>query len=189
MKYRVLQRFLTEDCLYIPGDIYVNVPPSKFTKNLVKYEFIEEAEDIPESWEENGIVSKIAGVIIAPEDYVEGDKKHFTFDEALEIEKKLEDGWRLPTRSEWALICEEFGQKDGKLDKSTLIHNLHLKQNGYIMDNNHYDAGNLGYYWSSTALSSTSAYTLYFYSNVFPSITSARYNGLSVRCVKENKIN
>ena len=45
-------------------------------------------------------------------------------------------------------------------------------------------AGNLGYYWSGRALSSSRAYYLYFDSSIVdPSNDYGRYNGLSVRCV------
>lgn len=62
-------------------------------------------------WNKDGIRSELAKVLIAPEDYVEDEKKYFTWEEACEIKDKLNNGWRLPTRSEWVLICEEFGQK------------------------------------------------------------------------------
>ena len=83
---------------------------------------------------EEPIYSKLANIEIAPGDYVEGGL--FTWEEALEIEKNLSDGWRLPTRSEWALIAEEFGQdENGELIAEVLRKKLSL--------------GGC-YYWSST---------------------------------------
>lgn len=66
-------------------------------------------------WDEYAIPAITAGVEIAPNDYWELDDKcerkdHFTWYEAKEIETKLAiRGWRLPTRSEWVAIVEEFG--------------------------------------------------------------------------------
>ncbi len=55
---------------------------------------------------------------------------------------------------------------------------------GYVASGSLNGVGSEGYYWSSTAGSSTHAYDLYFYSSVVnTSDTSYRYNGISVRCV------
>lgn len=189
MNYKVLQRFLTKKGLYMPGDVYENPNPGKFTKNLVRYGFIEESpanESKYGAWERDGVKSTLAGVIIAPEDYAEGDKKHFTWDEAMKIEKKLDNGWRLPTRSEWALICEEFGQKDGELNADTLIKNIGVGRHGYAASGGIFNVGSYGYCWSSTPSGSDSAYYLCLgssYAN--PSSISARCNGFSVRLVKD----
>lgn len=135
------------------------------------------------------VVSRLAQVEIADRDYREGDRVHFTYDEALEIEKKLSGtGWRLPTRSEWVLICEEFGQKDGCLEGDTLATNLGINYNGWYdpEDNHVYSAGFLGLYWSSTPSSSaTNAYYLSFStSSVNPSTNLNRYTGRSLRLVR-----
>lgn len=154
-------------------------------------EWFEEIED-EICWEDNAIRSELAKVLIAPVDYTEGDKKYFTWDEACVIEKKLDNGWRLPTRSEWALICEEFGQRNGVLNSKVLMDNLKLGMNGidYFDGDGACSHGNCGYYWSSTPNSSaSSAYSLYFNTgtNVYPSINNNRYYGLSVRLVKDLK--
>lgn len=128
-----------------------------------KYEF--------DDWNTNGKTSELAKVLIAPENYTEGDKKYFTWKEACAIEKKLNNGWRLPTRQEWTLICEEFGTKNGVL---------------YSEENVPSYAGNVGYYWSSTPNSnSTQANLLDFHSTlpVNPSNLTNRYQGFSVRCI------
>lgn len=135
--------------------------------------------------------SKLAKVQIADHDYTEGSKKHFTFEEALEVEKKLKHtGWRLPTRSEWVLICEEFGRKDGALDAAQLMSALKLSRNGLVNPYNKYlyYTGILGYYWSSTPYPSNanSAYGLYFNaSSVNPSANYYRYCGFSLRLVRD----
>lgn len=149
-----------------------------------KYEF--------DDWNTNGKTSELAKVLIAPENYTEGDKKYFTWKEACAIEKKLNNGWRLPTRQEWTLICEEFGTKDGVYDVETLMKSLALEKNGvlYSEENVPSYAGNEGNYWSSTPNSNgTNAYGLYFNgtSNIYPSGTYSRRLGFSVRLVKEVK--
>lgn len=151
-------------------------------------------DEIPEdaSWEDNAIKSELAKVLIAPVDYAEGDKKHFSWEEACAIEKKLGNGWRLPTRSEWVLICEELGQKDGGLNMKTLMGNLKLGLNGADWrdgDGVCY-AGGIGYYWSSTPVSDgTQAYSLVFSStgSINPSNYYGRQSRRSVRLVMESK--
>lgn len=188
MKVKVLKDFVTKKgkLIHKGAELDLNGEDGKFYQALLNNEFIEEipACDVID-FEKGAIRSRLTGLLIASGDYVEGDKKHFTFDEALEIEKKLKDGWRLPTRSEWVLICEEFGQKDGKLDADTLVKNLHLGRNGGIFDSTLQYAGSSGYYWSSTAYSSANAFYLYFGTNVAPSSNYCRYWGFSFRCVKE----
>ena len=132
--------------------------------------------------------SKLAGVEIADKDYTEGDKKYFTYDEALEVEKNLEDGWRLPTRHEWALICEEFACNDeGRLDAKLLTDVLGLGLNGWVgTSGEEHDVGSEGNYWSSTTTSAGRAYSLTFnISTVYPSNNSNRYLGFPLRCVRD----
>lgn len=135
------------------------------------------------------VISKLAQVEIADKDYIEDDRKYFTYEEALEVEKKLSNtGWRLPTRSEWALICEEFGQKDGYLDGTTLATNLKLNRNGwYGSDDKYLFSPSYGYYWSSTSYSNASyAYYLGFAtSSVAPSDYSNRNHSYTLRLVKD----
>lgn len=133
-------------------------------------------------------ISKLAKVEIADRNYIEGDKEYFTFDEALEVEKKLkETGWRLPTRSEWVLICEEFGQKDGELNSKTLQSNLKLEMLGWSNGDELIDCYLEGNYWSSTPYSSaTRSYDLYFYaSGVYPSNNLNRWYGFPIRLVRD----
>lgn len=186
------------------GEMFEANPAAVRTKELLKRGFIEpvngletkDAEKVEDKicfddWETNGGTSELAKVLIAPEDYVEDDKKYFTYDEACAIEKKLNNGWRLPTRQEWVLICEEFGTKGGVYDVDTLMKNLGLEKNGllYSGDDEPSYAGNYGNYWSSTPVPSNSsyAYTLYFYGTNYinPSSSWYRYLGFSVRLVKE----
>lgn len=165
------------------------------------------ADDSQTSWETTPIPvveSKLANLQVALTDYyefsdetnatvVDGKKKYFTYNEAMEVQKNLEDrGWRLPTRSEWVLLCEEFGQDDdGLLSPKKLEENLRLIRGGSV----HLDTGSLryaggdSYYWSATTYpSATNAYYLAFNStNVYPSDHYNRFYGFSVRLVRDKK--
>lgn len=136
--------------------------------------------------------SKLAGVEIADKDYTEGDKRHFTYDEAMKIQKKLKrTGWRLPTRKEWVLICEEFAcGEDGELDAKMLMDKLKLGLNGYVSPWSSLqqvrDVGANGNFWSSAAAGGANARDLYFHpANVYPSDGSNRAYGFSVRLVRD----
>lgn len=152
-------------------------------------------------WEENGIKSELAGLIIAPEDYVAPNgKRYFTYDEAMELEEKVlkPNGWRLPTANEWTKIVAEFGTDE---NPDAAIEVLNLESNGFIWDNcmkeynkdpKDYDSvigrGVGGHWWSATATSSTYAYLLYTFSGrVIPQDINDRGDGFAVRCVKEDK--
>lgn len=134
-----------------------------------------------EVWGENVETKQLkCGLKIAMEDYCEinadGNKKtKFTFNEALEIEKKTNGKWRVPTVAEWMQIVLELGTtEDGNLDREKLVKELNLTE----------DDDGYGYYWSSTSGSSTGAYSLYFRSSgVNPANDDLRGFGYSVRCV------
>lgn len=155
-----------------------------------------------DSWRENGIKSRLAGLIVAPEDYFEGDKKFFTWDEAMEAQKSMPDGWRLPTRQEWRLLCEEFGSPDPNedYDANELCKNLHLERNGWVdsSDMDDYnkspekfeeilDQGTHGYWWSAGSYSSTHARNLGINGNYTdPELDNYKTYGFSVRCVAQS---
>jgi len=149
-------------------------------------------EEIPEEtgWEDNAIKSELAKVLIAPEDYTEGDNKHFTWEEACSIERRLGGGWRLPTRHEWALICEEFGV-DGRgiLSVALLGENLGVSKYGFGIADEILLAGERGEYWASTTAEDASLFarclTFYEDCSVFPSANEDRRYKLSVRLVKD----
>ena len=114
------------------------------------------------------IISKLAKVEIAPEDYHEGDKTYFTWEEAMEAAKKLGDGWRLPTKDEWVLIDKEFADSDSKKIQKKLRLTLD------------------GCYWSSTAYTYTTVYG-YSLDNLYtnPKHHNAKYVNYSVRLVRD----
>lgn len=188
-RYKVRRPYIAKNGNLIePGHILNEFQVGKFLDGLLKHDFVEEIKDEDPKW---GVAaySKLAKIEVADSDYIEGDKKHFTYDEALEIEKKLKKfGWRLPTRSEWVLVCEEFGQdKKGELSSQKLMENLGLKKNGIRWpDGDIMSAGREGNYWAATAYSSTnSAYRLFFLTGVYPSRSNDRCLGFSLRFVRD----
>lgn len=184
MIYKVLKDYLSRDAYYHKAGESVDLGNSRFAKTLLEHGFIEKTA----CWRPQGTIeSKLTGLEIATNDYEGGNKKHFTYEEALGIERKAGGGWRLPTRSEWVLLCEEFGQNaGGRLDSSTLRKNLGLELAGVVNNGSLNGQGTYGRYWSRTAQSSTNAYYLYFGSsgNIYPANYYFRRNGYSVRLVR-----
>ena len=97
-------------------------------------------------------------------------------------------GWQLPTSNnsnsgsfQALMNAYSIGNDSTKITQSPLYFN----PSGYVYSGSLRFAGNLGYYWSSTAYSSTSrAYYLAFLSGlVNPSGYVSRYFGQSVRCL------
>ena len=97
-------------------------------------------------------------------------------------------GWQLPTSNnsnsgsfQALMNAYSIGNDSTKITQSPLYFN----PSGRVYSGSLRYAGNRGYYWSSTAYSSTSvAYNLYFGSGgVYPSDGNTRYNGQSVRCL------
>lgn len=130
----------------------------------------------------------------APEDfYIEkdGEKQyHFTWDEAMKYEKKVlrPNGWRLPTCKELRQLAATYvNDEDGLDDVDSFINDFNAEMRGYV----YYATGNVrvvgsyGYWWASTAYSTTSARHLGFYSGGFgPQVNGPKGYGFAVRCVK-----
>ena len=100
-------------------------------------------------------------------------------------------GWRLPTVSntsdtdgstnEFRRLVTLYGTGN---DKALTASPLWFVRGGNVYSGSLSNSGYLGCYWSSTVLSSSSAYYLYFNSSyVNPASNGYRYNGRSVRCV------
>lgn len=152
-----------------------------------------------QQWKPKGTIkSKLLPIEIATNDYweasddkespmvVRGKKRYFTWAEAVAIRT---EGWRLPTKAEWAGLCVEFGEKGGDIDHDTLTEALGLSENGYA-NSSLRGEGDYGYYWSSTIAASTPrAYYLVFGTDITvdPFRSTARYCGLSVRLVRDIK--
>ena len=72
------------------------------------------------------------------------------------------------------------------LNGYTLINTnpYYFVRSGYVDGSRFYLFTGYAYYWSSTAVSASQAYYLYFYSGgVWPANRSSRLNGWSLRCV------
>lgn len=132
------------------------------------------------------IISKLAKVEIAPEDYREGDKDLFTWEEAMEAARKDGDGWRLPTKDEWGLIDKEFANGDSrKIQKK-----LGLALGGFFWaspnTSGRVNQGSYGLYWSSTVRSDDYTYGYYLdTSDTDPQDYFNKYYGYSVRLVRD----
>lgn len=153
----------------------------------------DEAQEIQtqiNEWE-TGAINTGLGFVMAPEDYHEGDKQHFTWDEAMDIQENIKaSGWRLPTVAEWVQMYGRFGiDVYGHDDPDALSSQLLLKKAGYYFSGSFNGGGGYGGYWSSTASSTSNAYYLSFYSSfVNPQYNySKAYYGFSVRMIKEVK--
>lgn len=197
--YKVIDNFLDiKGELYHVGDLWY---PDLMSEGL-NANFIEKLEsngfikEVVTAAPDFGVIatSKLAGVEIADSDYISEGKEYFTYDEALEVEKKLKGtGWRLPTRHEWVLICEELGcNKNGNLDSKMLLDRLGLTLKGYedFQYENVYSQGTEGNYWSRSAHPTYTnfAYSLAFSASaVSPSNYYNRYLGFSLRLVRNIK--
>lgn len=193
MKYKVLKEFVSKNGLKIfkEDDEYEANHLGKFTAILLENGFIEPKR--PEVdfglWEREGKRSELAKVIIAPEDYEEGEKKYFTWQEAMNKVKELNNGWRLPTNKEWNLLAWEFGEKDDVISSEVFRKNLNLDLKGFVdKEGEVRSSGIYGYGWSSRANSSDLRYAYYLSFNasgVYPSNGSYRWGGFPLRLVKD----
>lgn len=197
-EFKVLKEFLSHKSqkIYKPGEGYIGGKSSYRTKALKEHGFIKDTDADLECTSEDSLPvfapvakSKLLNIEIADRNYAEGDKEHFTFEEALEIEKKMKaTGWRLPTRHEWAVLVEEFGNsEDGRIEANKLVEALRLTYAGVVFNSALNSVGSNGYYWSSTAYSSTNAYRVRFNSSEVSTNNNNRYFGYSVRLVRDVK--
>ena len=100
-------------------------------------------------------------------------------------------GWQLPTSNNsnsgsFQALTNAYSISSNAAGSTALVSApLYFVRSGYVDSGSLRYAGDYGYYWSSTAFSSTSyAYRLAFLSGaVAPSGSNYRYNGLSVRCL------
>lgn len=147
------------------------------------------AKNEERKWEDDPIKIPELGLKITSKDYFEilpdGTKKeYFTWDEAMEIEKKTNGKWRLPTVAEMVKICYFLGEKDGDLDRDTLVETLGLEMKGWKDDGNVYGKGIEGNWWMVTETAAD--YARYLLTNttyVYPRVNGHKGNGFSVRCV------
>ena len=95
-------------------------------------------------------------------------------------------GWRLPTISsvgtynEYSRLVSLYGNTQAKIMASPLW----FVRSGYVNYGDITNSDSLGYYWSSTVVSSSNAYDLGFSgSDIRPADSSSRNVGFSVRCM------
>lgn len=91
-------------------------------------------------------------------------------------------GFRIPTTAEWAAETATWSSQDRT---GAFNSNLKLPTAGNRSGNNGnlFSAGNVGFYWSST-VNGTQAHILYFTGSALDHNPRARFNGYSVRCIK-----
>ena len=98
-------------------------------------------------------------------------------------------GWTLPTGGNgggyYNLVINRYNIGNNSVGSAVITYApLYFSPVGYIGAGSLYSAGNIGYYWSATANSSTDAYDFDFYSSgINPSSDGHRYSGESVRCL------
>ena len=157
-------------------------------------------EDKPEAqkgcfdWEaaKNNLIETECGITLCREDYFEGDKKHFTFDEALEIEKEAKKhGFRLPTVVDFEKLYAFYGLgEDGKNTPQRFVDELGFSYSGYWNGTNTSASyvGSDGYYWSASVLSTNSGYHLNFDSSaVYPQNLNFKYLGFALKFIYEGE--
>lgn len=150
------------------------------------------------AWEkakENLIETK-CGITLCRDDYFEGDKKHFTFDEALKIEKEAKKhGFRLPTVVDFEKLYAFYGvDEKGEETPQRFIDELGFSYAGYYNGASLSSVGSYGYYWSSSVYDTNYGYRLNFDSSgVSPQGARNKYNGFAVKFIydpgKEGKWN
>ena len=114
----------------------------------------------------------------------------YTFEEAQEA---CPEGWRPPTRDEFEVLAQApnelvevnnvNGRRFGSGDNTIFLPAAGYRSSSGGPGNGQ---GSLGYYWSSTALSSLNGYNLYFLgSSVEPSNSHLDSFRFAIRCVRE----
>lgn len=147
-------------------------------EKIVK-EVLAEQTGGPVVWGPRDVIYTSIGEL-ASEDYYEilenGTKKaDFTWEEAMEIEKKTNGKWRVPTIFEWDRLLEEFGKEGNELNERAFIEGLGLTE----------DEDGYGNYWSSTPNGGAYAFVLGFDStSTIHRGDGTRRFGRSVRCVR-----
>ncbi len=107
---------------------------------------------------------------------------YFTFDEAVTV---CPVGYRLPTETEWQSEIDSWSPKDA----TGAFNSIKLPLAGYfdVGSNSLYDAGSVGYYWSSSKDLNHDDAARFLYFNPSPYMnTNYIYQRLSVRCLKED---
>lgn len=141
------------------------------------------------------ITSELTHLEIMCQDYTHDGQRYFNYEETKKIEESLTDGWRLPTRHEWVLLCEEFGQNaKGQLTPDILKENLQLKCNGYYhKDRDDIKGITSRGYWRSSTVNATLNNDKHTYllttskSVVNPDALAWEDDGYAIRLVRDIK--
>lgn len=88
-------------------------------------------------------------------------------------------GWRLPTQDEWAAEFPDFSPTEA-FDKLKLTYTGQRLPDGTFSN-----AGEFGYFWTSTAHKSGNSYYTAFYADGDASFYAPRATGYTCRCIKD----
>lgn len=148
-------------------------------------ELNEEWEDYKEQkdWIDEVKVQELpSGLKIADRDYYEFDedgvkKTEFTWDEAMEIEKKTGGKWRLPTPKELNQMAVDLGYNDdGVFEGEIFAKNLDIEER--------FEKDGLGYYWSLRSANTIFSNCLFFNNRALdPQDIHSRGHEFAVRCL------
>ncbi len=100
-------------------------------------------------------------------------------------QKVCPKGWRLPTNAEYGNIVTFMGGSNATGSSKIRGTPYNFVYGGNFTSSSWSFVGSYGYYWSSTQMSSSEAYSLLFGSSLLGANWDPRNSGLSVRCVAE----
>lgn len=116
---------------------------------------------------------------IAYENYHEGEKIHFTVEEANSIQ--FSNDWRLPTKEELEAISKQMKFENGK---AYIYDNEGEKVHFPFASFASYSPNFHGYYWSSTVNETNTVWMLFLTMSEGRVCSCRRDFGFSVRCVR-----
>lgn len=143
-------------------------------------------------WEKakENLIETDCGITLCREDYFKGDKNHFTFDEALDIEREAKKhGFRLPTVVDFEKLYAFYGlDEDGEDTPQRFKDELGFAYAGYY-NGTTFNVGTSGHYWSSSIYDTGYSYVLRFdTSSVSPKGYGSKYFGRAVKFVYDEKL-
>jgi len=110
----------------------------------------------------------------------------YTWEAAQTACKQLGNGWRVPTKAEWAAMIYEYGGYNKLIDGGSSGFNARL--GGIRTSNGSFSRlGDYGYYWSATEPDSDRAWYYFFFrpSGQLTGSNTLKSLGLSCRCVQD----
>ena len=95
-------------------------------------------------------------------------------------------GWTLPTSGSASMDFTTLYSSLSSVSANIRKYPNNFLYSGYVFGSSVYNTGSYGYYWSKSAYSSNTAYSLNFDSSlVYPSNGYGKHYGLSVRCLAQ----